>query len=114
MGEKILLVDDDSDMLLLESRWLTKEGYEVETKLEAFAPRLVLLDFSMPGMNGVETLRNIRSIPGGEDIAVFFLTGLEDETLLAEAKELRPAGFLSKGEGKKPLLAALSAYLEEG
>ena len=66
----ILLIDDDEDMLAMTGRWLEKAGYTVtkaqsgKEALEMLAvenPDLILLDYAMPGMNGPQVLRQIRS-----------------------------------------------------
>ena len=59
--ERILLVDDDEDMMMLTSRWLSKEGYDVTMKTSGKAALsfldenevdLVILDYAMPEMDG--------------------------------------------------------------
>jgi len=99
----ILLVDDDPDCRLLirdaidESR-MSNKVYEVANGLEAMeflsrtgrfadAPRpgLIYLDIEMPGMNGQETLKRIRSMPEFRDTPVVMMTGVSDEQQMKEA-----------------------------
>ena len=117
--KKILLVDDDEDMLMMTGRWLAKAGYNVVSvssgksalgKIMEDKPDLVLLDFSMPEMDGVETLSEIRNTEDINDVPVIFLTGMEADETINSAKEYNPQGFISKSCGKKTILDTLSAF----
>lgn len=89
----ILLVDDEPDVLEFLSYNLSKEGYQVlkakngKEGLELMKtkhPHLVILDVMMPGMDGIETCREIRSMPDFKDTIVIFLTArAEDYSQLA-------------------------------
>lgn len=67
--KKILLVDDEDSIHLLYREELEEEGYEVHSalsgeealeKLKIISPDLVILDINMPGINGIDTLRQIK------------------------------------------------------
>jgi two-component system, OmpR family, alkaline phosphatase synthesis response regulator PhoP len=84
----ILLVDDEPDVLEFLSYNLIKEGYQVlkaNNGKDAIAllkdnrPHLVILDVMMPGIDGIETCRLIREMPGFEDTIVIFLTARGEE-----------------------------------
>ncbi len=116
--KKILLVDDDQDMMMLTERWLKKE-YEVATagsgqealdQLKGEKTDLILLDFMMPEMDGPATLKAIRENPDTSELPVYFLTGAEDAESMEKVKELNPQGFLPKSLGKKGLMAALADH----
>ena len=80
---KILLVDDDPDILDIISFNLHKEGYEVSTaengkiglkKAKTLQPDLVLLDVMMPEMDGIETCEELRKMPEAANAVIAFLT----------------------------------------
>lgn len=82
---RILLVDDESDVISVFKMILEMNGYEVDaytspaTALEKFKPDfygLLLLDIRMPTMNGFELYRKMRNIDG--DVKVCFITAFED------------------------------------
>jgi len=81
--EKILAIDDEEDILSLVRDILTAEGFEVETALSAeygitllerYTPDLILLDLMLPGMDGWEFLRIIKSDERFKDVPVILLT----------------------------------------
>jgi len=85
MHEKIMVVDDEYEVADIVKKMLESEGYEVEVansgdecleKLKEVTPDLILLDIMMPGMDGWETLRNIKSNDKTRDIPVSMLTAL--------------------------------------
>lgn len=79
---KILLVDDDPDIIELLAYNLKKEGYETASALDGiqavevaktFKPDLILLDVMMPRQDGIETARQMRQIPEFKDTYILFL-----------------------------------------
>ena len=81
MNYRILIVDDEADILEFIRYNLKKEGYEVYTAsdgLEALkdvaevSPHLVLLDVMMPNMDGMETCRQLRKLPQTGDAVIAF------------------------------------------
>lgn len=95
----ILVVDDNVDAattlsMLLEllghTAGVVHSGLDAIARIEAAQPRIVFLDIGMPGMNGYETARAIRGLPGGRDIALVALTGWGSE---GDRAQSRAAGF---------------------
>ena len=81
--QKILVVDDDSDILELLKYNLSKEGFQIRTAsngiqalaiAKEFIPDLFILDIMMPNMDGIETCRQIRAIPELANKFIIFLT----------------------------------------
>lgn len=102
-GEKILIVDDDPSIRNLLSEFLKSKNFQVmqaSTGMEAIEivkkenPVLMLLDVSMPGISGLETLRKIREF--NKDIGVVMATANEDENTAKEAAELGSYQYVLK------------------
>jgi DNA-binding response OmpR family regulator len=121
-GKKaILIVDDDPAMLKMAGEILrgdfevscAKSGIEAISLVGGdFLPDIILLDVDMPGMNGFNTLRKLRGIPGAADIPVVFLTGVN--TAEAELEGLTAGGvdYITKPFVREILLARLKIHLE--
>lgn len=100
----ILVVDDDSSVLKLIKGHLA-EQYDVATAisgkvamkfLETKRTDLILLDYEMPGENGVEVLNKIRCNEKLKNLPVVFLTGVSERERIQEVLALRPQGYLLK------------------
>jgi len=102
---RILVVDDNPDVVESLALFLRLSGYEVETAhdgleaLESAArvrPDLVLLDIGMPGMDGYAVCRRMRAYPWGEDLAIFAVTGWGHEEDHLKTREAGFSGHLAK------------------
>src|ERR1039458_8361540 len=102
---KILIADDEPDILEIVSFNLKEEGYEVFTArngIEAveFAkmhhPDLIILDVMMPGITGLEVCKILRTIPAFEDTIIMFLTALNDDTTEIAGLETGGDDYISK------------------
>ncbi len=119
--KKILVVDDDQNMLQLLYSFLrdfyrvtmVSSGKDALESLSKQKPDLMLLDYLMPEMNGKETLEIIRKDENLKDLPVFFLTGVSDSNKISECLKLDPSGYILKPIGKFSLLAKIRAYFEE-
>jgi CheY-like chemotaxis protein len=117
VSRRILIADDYPNAALSMARRLIVAGYEVETAsdgfqaieaAEKFRPDIVLLDISMPKLNGYETARRIRAQAWGLEMAIVALTGWDEEE---DRQRSRDAGFdahLVKPVGEKALAQLLA------
>jgi DNA-binding response OmpR family regulator len=118
--KKVLLIDDDIDLLQLASLLFKKAGAQIFTardglegisKLFAHQPDLIILDVMMPGMNGFEVCERIRQV---SDIPLIMLTALNHEQEMLRGLEAGADDFLSKPFNAEILLARARAVLRRG
>ena len=116
---KVLLVDDDDVNLLLIAVALRERGFVVteassgERAIELLAdwlPDVVVLDALMPGLDGFQTCRELRILPGCESLPVLMLTGLDDDASITRAYEAGASDFFVKAT-QWNLLAGRLRYL---
>ncbi|MCH9613076.1 MAG: Transcriptional regulatory protein SrrA [Chlamydiia bacterium] len=102
---KILLVDDDTDLLTITKMSLESESIEIETagsgaegieKALSFQPDVILLDVMMPELDGIGTLERLKSAPSTQSIPVIFLTAKVQKSEVERYNELEVAGVISK------------------
>jgi two-component system, OmpR family, alkaline phosphatase synthesis response regulator PhoP len=117
---KILLVDDEPDILEFLSYNLKKEGYVVYTAnngREAIAvakkenPDLIILDVMMPDMDGIETCREIREIPGLKDIMIAFLTARSEDYSQIAGFDVGADDYINKPIKPRVLISRIKALL---
>lgn len=112
---KVLVADDGLTIRRLLETYLTKWGYDVVTASdgnEAWkelqnpdAPRLVILDWLMPGMDGVDVCRRVRELPHGSLFYIIIFTSLEDKKDLVTALDAGADDFIIKSFDKDELQA---------
>ncbi|QTN24473.1 EAL domain-containing protein [Rhizobacter sp. AJA081-3] len=116
---KVLLVDDDEVNLLLTSIALRERGFDITEAnggeqairmLADWLPDVVVLDALMPGLDGFETCRELRHLPGFESLPVLMLTGLDDDASITRAYEAGATDFFVKST-QWSLLAGRLRYL---
>src|SRR5690606_5237534 len=117
---KVLLVDDEPDILEFLSYNLIKEGYEVSTAsngLEAVKrakvekPALILLDVMMPEMDGIEACSEIRKIDSLNKTLIVFLTARTEEFSQLAGYEAGADDYITKPVKPKVLLSKIKALL---
>ena len=116
---KVLLVDDDEVNLLLTAVALRDQGFAVTEAASGAAairvltdwlPDIVVLDAVMPELDGFETCRELRVLPGFESLPVLMLTGLDDDASITRAYEAGATDFFVKSPQWR-LLAGRLRYL---
>lgn len=123
MSYRILLVDDEPDILEFVGYNLTKEGFEVYTatngvqaleKAAEVTPHLILLDVMMPEMDGMETCKRLKQLPSlSRTIIVFLSARGEDESQL-KGFDLGADDYITKPIHPKLLVSRLKAILKRG
>ncbi|MES2518264.1 MAG: response regulator transcription factor [Bacteroidota bacterium] len=117
---KILLVDDDPDIIELLEYNLNKEGYETASAIDGiqaleiakeFKPDLILLDVMMPRQDGIETARQIRQIPEFKDTYILFLTARAEEYTEVAAFDVGADDYIVKPIKPRALVSRIKAVL---
>ena len=118
--EKILVVDDEEDILELVRYNLTKEGFNVlcastgEEGLNAAKsklPDLIILDLMLPGIDGLDVARSLKSEKNTKDIPVIMLTAKGEEADIVTGLELGADDYISKPFSPRILTARVRAVL---
>ncbi len=117
---KVLVVDDDPDIVKLLSRQLSQEGYEVVVASDAYhaiqtilreKPDLIILDIMLPGGGGLHVLQKIRAVPGVAGIPVIILTGTHDAQIKQKIIEEHVDGYFEKPYDYTVLGGSIKALL---
>jgi CheY-like chemotaxis protein len=123
MGKRILVVDDDENILNLEKTILEQKGFSVTTAggggeaLKVLAEEgfdLILLDVMMPEVDGFTVCRKIKDDPRLKDIPVIFLTAKGGGEALAEGFESGAVMYINKPFTANKLLTIVNTMLESG
>ena len=116
--KKILIADDEPDILEIIQYNLRNEGYEVVTAkngneaiemAKKFHPDLIILDIMMPGKNGIEVCNILRLQPTFNDTLIIFLTALSDEGSEVKGLETGADDYLTKPVSPKVLVSKVNA-----
>jgi two-component system alkaline phosphatase synthesis response regulator PhoP len=117
---KILLVDDEQDILEIVGYNLTQEGYKIVTASngkEAIAvakkerPQLIIMDVMMPEMDGMEACENIRKIPELSNIIITFLTARSEDYSQVAGFDAGADDYIAKPIKPKLLVSKVKALL---
>jgi len=118
--ERILVVEDEEDILELVNYNLVKNGYSVDTVMEgekallaarANPPDLVILDLMLPGVDGLEVCRVLKKDPNTQHIPVIMLTAKSEESDVVTGLELGADDYIPKPFSPKVLIARVRAVL---
>jgi two-component system alkaline phosphatase synthesis response regulator PhoP len=117
---RILLVDDEPDVLDFLSYNLKKKGFEVFTASDGksaiqvakkILPSLIVLDVMMPVMDGIEACREMRQIPEIKDTLIMFLTARTEEYSQVAGLEAGGDDYISKPINLRILMSRIDALL---
>ncbi len=120
MTDKILIIDDEPDILESLEVMLEKQGYEVSTALSGFegleiakegSPDLILLDVMMPEMDGFETCKKLRAGFRTKAIPVLLLTALHDADSKVKGLDAGADDFITKPFNDAELKARVRAFV---
>lgn len=117
----IFLVDDSATILLSISGILGKTGYAVEkapSALDAFKKfqagvkvDLLITDLNMPGMNGIDFIKEVRKLPNYRFMPILFLTTESQQAKKAEAKAAGASGWIVKPASADELLNTIKLVM---
>lgn len=119
-GERVLVVDDEPDIVALVAYHLVKAGYRVSTagtgpdavaQARQERPAVVVLDLMLPGMSGFEVLEQLRAEPSTKDVAVLLLTARKDEPDRIKGLSLGADDYLTKPFSPQELTLRVAAIL---
>jgi two-component system phosphate regulon response regulator PhoB len=119
-GERVLVVDDEPDIVALVAYHLAKAGYRVSTAasgpeaLEAAReerPALIVLDLMLPGMSGFDVLEQLRASDSTRDVAVLMLTARREEPDRIRGFSLGTDDYLTKPFSPQELVLRVGAIL---
>jgi two-component system alkaline phosphatase synthesis response regulator PhoP len=118
---KVLIVDDEPDILELLKYNLEKEGYEVKTAADGkkavavaktFLPELIVMDIMMPVMDGVEACRILRDMPEMLNTYIIFLTARTEEYSEVAAFDVGADDYLTKPIKPRALMSRIQALFK--
>lgn len=118
--KKILIVEDEQDILQLVKLYLEKEGYRIVTamtgpeglkQVKEEKPNLVVLDLMLPEMDGLEVCKRLRSAPDTAMLPIIMLTAKAEESDTIIGLELGADDYVTKPFSPKALVARVKALL---
>ena len=118
---KVLVVDDEPNVLRSLVQYLTIEEFEVETasngiealeKVDSFNPELILLDVMMPGMDGFEVLDRVKALPGHANTPVIMLTAKDQSSDVLKGYQSGATSYLVKPFNLDELVETINQTLD--
>lgn len=120
---KVLVVDDEQDILELIRHSLAKEGFEVHVaangaqaieQARKVKPEIIIMDVMMPVMDGMEACRQLKDNPDTKNIPVIFLTARSEEFAELAGFEAGADDYIAKPVRNRVLLSRVKAILRRG
>lgn len=118
--KRILIVDDEGELLVLLKATLELRGFEVMItsdaveagiELEARPPALILMDLKMPGIDGFKTCEAIKRNHATKDIPIIVISALNDEESIEKAYRIGAAGYFIKPFEVQKLIGTIKEML---
>tara|TARA_R110002096_G_scaffold92486_1_gene209065 strand:- start:1599 stop:2285 length:687 start_codon:yes stop_codon:yes gene_type:complete len=116
--QRVLVVDDEEDIIEILTYNLEKEGYEVNSAIDGinavkkaavFKPDIILLDIMMPNQDGVETCRQLRENPDLKNTFIIFLTARSEEYSEVAAFDVGADDYILKPIKPRALVSRIAA-----
>jgi DNA-binding response OmpR family regulator len=120
VGKKVLIVDDEPNIVAALEFLLEKNGYEVQVaangvdalaQLDAFGPDLVLLDVMVPKLSGYEVCQRMRTEPKWRDIKIVMLSAKGREVEVSKGMSLGADLYVTKPFSSAELVATINGLL---
>ena len=121
MGHRILIVDDEPNIVISLEYLMKKEGFQIAVatdgeaalqKAAEFIPDLILLDVMMPKKSGFEVCEALRAMPALIGVKIIMLTAKGRETEVAKGLALGADAYVTKPFSTKELVAQVRSLLE--
>ena len=121
MGKKILIVDDDPEIVTLLTRWLRNIGYEIIAAYDSYQclkmaqevrPDLILLDVMMPAGGGINAFNNLKSSVYTSTIPIIFIT-VDPEEVKKQVKEFSIDGLFEKPFNRDDIINKIKELIGE-
>lgn len=121
-SRRCILAVDDTAIVLYRISEALRDEYEIITVnsgtralkyLKEEKPDLILLDIQMASMDGIETLHQIRMMPGRKDIPVIMLTGVENKATVLESAKLGICDYMLKPFSSEELIRRIERVFEQ-
>ena len=123
MAHKILIADDEPNILISLEYLMKREGFDVsvardgQEAIDAIVrdhPQLVLLDLMMPKKTGLEVCQEVRANPALHDVLILMLTAKGRDTDVAKGTAMGANAYVTKPFSTRELVAKVRAMLEPG
>ena len=120
MGKRVLVVDDEQDILMVVESRLRANGYDVVTasdgiealeKVAENIPALIVLDVVMPRADGFKVLESLKEKPATASIPVVMLTARGEAKHIAKAQEMEVSDYLTKPFKDEDLVSMVEKYI---
>ncbi len=118
--KRVLIIDDEPDLIDVLTPRLQDMGYEVEGQTDPVEgrraaiksrPDLIILDIRIPGWNGLELMQSLTHLPNLQDVPILIYTASKDSEDEAIAKTQGAAGYFVKAVNDAGLISAVKQFL---